>query len=165
MAQPKINLSPDPLDRYLMGITIFFGVFLIGLPLLNYGELPAEIPVHFGLDRKADRYGSKAEIWVLPIIGFLLVVFLRWLMTIPHTFNYGVKITEQNAADQYRIGVRLMGVLSAIITVAFAYITYGVIQAAKGIATGLNTYFLPVLLGTIFITIGYFLSQSFKKEK
>ena len=165
MAQPKIELLPDPLDKLLLGITIFFGLFLVVYPLVNYVELPSEIPVHFGADGTADRYGNKLEIWIIPFIGVLLTIFLRWLATMPHTFNYSVKITPANAADQYKIGARLINILSTIIIVAFTYITYGTIQVAKGTNTGLSVFFLPILLGAIFITIAYTINQSFKKEK
>ena len=165
MAQPKIDLPPDHLDKYLSGVTISFGLILVGYPLLNYGNLPAEIPVHFSADGTPDRYGTKAEIWVVPIIGILLAIFLRWLAMMPHTFNYAVKITAANAAEQYRMGARLVKILAAIIIIAFAYITYGTIQVAQGGKIGLSIYFLPIMIGAIFLTGGYFLSQSFKKEK
>ncbi len=165
MAQPKIELPPDDLDNYLLSITVFFGLFLVGYPLLKYGNLPAEIPIHFRIDGTPDRYGSKAEIWILPIIGILLTALLRWLATMPHYFNYSVKITANNAADQYQIAARLVKIIAVIIVIAFAYITYGIIQAVEGEGNGLSSWFLPVLLGALFITIGYYLSQSFKKEK
>lgn len=164
MAQPKIPLPHDPWDKYLIGITIFFGLFLVGYPILNYGELPPEIPVHFRADGNPDRYGSKVEIWIIPIIGISLTVLLRGLATIPHTFNYAVKITPENAVQQYQIATRLMKVLAAVIMVGLSYIVYAIIHSAKEQYLGLSSWFLPVFLGAIFLPIGYFLSQSYKRN-
>ena len=75
----------------------------------------------------------------------------------PHLFNYSVKITANNAADQYQIATRLIKILAVIIVIAFAYITYGIIQAVEEEGNGLNSLFLPILLGALFITIGYYL--------
>ena len=47
-------------------------VFLLGmfaLLLLNYSSLPAQVPIHFGLNGQPDRYGSRSAIWLLPLLG------------------------------------------------------------------------------------------------
>ena len=72
----------------------------------------------------------------------------------PHTFNYAVKITQANASVQYSNAVKVMSIVATIIAVAFACITYGIIQAAKGIESGLNIFLLPILLVSILGTVG-----------
>lgn len=162
MRQPKVNLPFEPLDKFLFGVSILSAIGLILLPAINYYKLPDKIPVHFDINGVADRYGHKMELWVIPIIGIALMVLLWGISKIPHTFNYAVKITTDNAAEQYAFSVKLMRVLAAIIGFGFTFIVWEIIKAAKGNLDGLNPFFLPFFIGTIFISIGYFLNKSLK---
>ena len=92
---------------------------------------------------------------------FIMFYFIK---KIPHTFNYGVKITEENAEAQYRIALRLMHSLNAIIMISFAYINYSTIQIALAKATGLGSAFTPVFLLGIFGVIGFSIYKSFERE-
>lgn len=163
MGQPKINLPFRPFDKFLLGISIASAIGLILIPAINYGDLPDKIPMHFGINGVADRYGNKMELWVIPVIGIAVMALLWGISKIPHTFNYAVKITEENAAKEYEFSVKLMRVLATIIGFGFVFIVWEIIKAAKGSQDGLNPFFLPLFLGAIFIAIGYYLSKSFKK--
>jgi len=163
MGQPKINLPFKSFDKFLLGISIVSAIGLILIPALNYGELPDKIPIHFGINGEADRYGSTMELWIIPIIGITLMALLWGVSKFPHTFNYGVKITEENAAKQYEFSVKLMRILATIIGFGFIFIIWEIIKAAKGNQAGLNPFFLPLFIGAIFIAIGYYLSKSFKE--
>lgn len=163
MGQPKINLPFEPFDKFLLGISVTSVIGLILIPALNYSELPDKIPVHFDVNGAADRYGSKMELWVIPILGIALMALLWGISKIPHTFNYAIKITEENAAEQYVFSVKLMRVLASIIGFGFMFIVWEIIKAAKGNQDGLNPLFLPIFIGAIFIAIGYYLNKSFKE--
>ena len=55
---------------------LFWAIALISLAGLLYyiGQLPNDtMPIHFGLDGKADRFGSK---WIMSILGILPLIFL-----------------------------------------------------------------------------------------
>ncbi len=162
MGQPKIKLPFGPFDKFLLGISMASTVGLILITAFNYGDLPDKIPIHFDTKGVADRYGNKMELWVIPIIAIAVMALLWGISKIPHTFNYAVKITEENAAKQYELSVKLMRVLAAVIGFGFFFIVWEIIKAAKGHQDGLNPFFLPLFLGAIFITIGYYLSKSLR---
>ena len=45
--------------------------------------LPEQIPMHYGTDFKADRYGSKIEVWflaaVILIMGIVFLIIARFM--------------------------------------------------------------------------------------
>jgi len=65
---------------------ILIGHFL--LVGINYGRLPDEIPTHFGIDGKPDKWSSKKMIFLLPIIatfmyGLMILVNKESLINVP----------------------------------------------------------------------------------
>jgi len=145
MRPSKINLPFKSLDKILLGISLASVLGMLLLPILNYSQLPAEIPMHFDVCGNADRFGDKIEIWALSVIGIALVALLWWISTKPHTFNYAVKITPENAVRQYGSSVKLMRVLAAIIGLGITFIIWGIIRNVLGEQNGLNPLFLPLL--------------------
>ncbi len=164
MAQPKKKLPFDLLDKFLFGISVLSVLGMLTLLVLNYGELPDKIPMHFDANGNADRYGNKGEIWMLPVIGMALQALLWGLSRIPHTFNYAVKITEENAAKQYQFSVKMMRVLAAIIGFSITFIVWEIIKGAKANTSELNPFFLPLFIATILGTLGYFIGKSLKEN-
>ena len=163
MSRPKIELPFDNLDKFLLGISLLSALGLILLPAIYYDALPDKIPMHFNGKGEVDRYGSKSELWMLPVIGSCLLALLWGISRVPHTFNYAVKITPENAAKQYGWSVKLMRVLAAIIGFGLVFIVWEIIKTALGHNEGLSSFFLPTFLAAIFGSIGYFLGKSLKK--
>ncbi len=165
MARPKIKIQKEPLDYYLEAAAFLAIAFLFIYPAIHYGGLPEDIPTHFDSKGQPDSYDKKSSIWILPAIGFLIFVMLYFLQKVPHSFNYGVKITEENAENQYRIALRLMRSLNVIIMFSFAYLNYATIQIALENATGLGSAFTPIFIIGIFGVIAVSIYKSFKYEK
>jgi uncharacterized membrane protein len=113
--RPRIKLQLNQTDKVLeiIGWISVFGIW--ALPLINYFDLPEIIPIHFNGAGKADRFGNKTHIFVLPIISTLLFIGLTILNKRPHVFNYPGQITKENAVHQYTYATRMMRVLKLVI--------------------------------------------------
>jgi len=162
--RPRIKLQLKQTDKILeiVGWVSVFGIW--ALTLTNYSILPEIIPIHFNGAGKADGFGNKTHIFVLPIISTLLFIGLTILNKHPHIFNYPSQITKENAVDQYTNATRMMRVLKLVIVVLFGLIVLKTIQIVNGHADGLGTWFLPLTMGMIFIPMLYFLIKSLKKK-
>ena len=160
MSRPKIDIKWETSDYLIEELALAGLVALIVVPVYYYFQLPDQVPIHFGIDGKADAYGSKTMIWLLPLIGGILYIMMTVTNRYPHIFNYPVKINEGNAYNQYKNATRLIRILKAIITVSFAYIIYAQIQSAQGNQSGLGNYFIPVFLVIILSNTGYYLYKS-----
>lgn len=162
MKRPEKDIPLTTTDQLIIALGFIGLATLIGIPAYYYSVLPDSIPRHFDSSGMPDAYSGKGVIWVLPIIGSLLFIGMHWLSYHPHTFNYIVPITEENAEEQYTIAVRMIRTLNTVIVGLFAYIAYATAQVALERQQGLGSYFLPVFLLLVFGTIGYFIWRSAK---
>jgi len=160
--RPRIKLQLNQTDKILeiIGWISVFGIW--ALPLINYFDLPEIIPIHFNGAGKADGFGNKAHIFVLPIISTLLFIGLTILNKRPHVFNYPSQITKENALRQYSNATRMMRVLKLVIVLLFGLIVFKTIENVNGNTDGLGTWFLPFTIGLFIILTLYFLMMSTK---
>lgn len=61
--------------------------------------------------------------------------------------NYMVNITEENALKNYRFSTRVLRWVNFLCVLLSSYITYVIIQNAKGVKMGLGSGFLPIVIG------------------
>ena len=162
--RPRIKLQLNQTDKILEVLGWISVVGIWALTLTNYSILPEIIPIHFNGAGKADGFGNKTQIFVLPIISTLLFIGLTTLNKYPYMFNYPSQITKENAVHQYTNATRMMRVLKLVIVVLFGLIVFRKIQIVNGHADGLGTWFLPLTMGMIFIPMLYFLIKSLKKK-
>lgn len=163
MTRPKINLPTDGFDRAIQLIGGVLLILLIIHPLYHFMALPDSIPVHFNASGEPDRFGSKYTIWFMPILGIVLYIGLSIVTRYPHTYNYVVRITEENAKRQYFLATKLMRILNLQVVLIFFYINYGMIQTALGQSNGLGSLVFPIITVPILGTLIWYLYQSLKK--
>jgi len=160
--RPKIELILTKTDKIieLIGYLILIAFWIT--IIISYKNLPEQIPVHYNGLGEADDYARKASIFLLPIIGTFLFIILTFIVKNPETFNYSVKITEQNAESQYRNSIRMMRIIKIILVVIFFLIDYKTMETSLKKSEGLGHWFLPFILGMVFLPIIYFAYKSYK---
>ena len=125
--------------------------FALGGPLLvamNYARLPARVPLHFNWRGEPDRWGTRATIWLLPVIG--LAVYALWF------FLTGVAASAPHPPPARMIV--LLALIKTEMLGMFYFIERGTIRVALGQAARLDNsvwVFLAFLIAT-----GIFLSMS-----
>src|SRR6185312_6110225 len=90
--RPVLNLPKTTAERMW---DIVGGLFFIGsiiYLIIKWGSLPSEIPAHFNGAGEVDRYGSKFELLILPVIGLLLWLILDVIERKPHVHNYPARL-------------------------------------------------------------------------
>jgi len=162
--RPRIKLQLKQTDKVLEIVGWVSVVGIRALPLTNCSILPEIIPIYFNGAGKADGFGNKTHIFVLPIISTLLFIGLTILNKHPHIFNYPNQITKENAVDQYTNATRMMRVLKLVIVLLFGLIVFKTIQNVNGHADGLGTWFLPFTIGLFIMLTLYFLMMSMKDK-
>ncbi len=164
MNRPKIKIALDLFDKLVEGIGILALLFLIGIPVVYYGDLPAAIPGHYGFGGTPDEYIDPATIWVLPVLGLVLYIGMGVLSRYPHILNYPIEITAENAERVYQLAVKMIRVINTEIVCMFSYITYSTIQTALGRQSGLGNYFIVIFVVLIFGTIIYFMTSMIRDK-
>ncbi|HIB50370.1 MAG TPA: DUF1648 domain-containing protein, partial [Phycisphaerales bacterium] len=128
----------------IMGLLI--GIYLV---IQAWPNLPATIPIHFDAAGNADGFGSKGMIWLLPAIGVVMVPAMLFLRRFPWLSNVPFEITEENAAYQYGLIVRLLSLLACFVSLLFLLLVYDTLTIAFGGSSLLGWLFMPIFLSGI----------------
>jgi uncharacterized membrane protein len=151
--RPVLNLPKTTVERIW---DIVGGLFFIGsiiYIIMKWKTLPSEIPAHFNGAGEVDRYGSKFELLILPVIGLLLWIFLDFIERKPHVHNYPARLNESNVEAFYLSSRRMLNVLKNVFLLLFAFISFQTVRIALGEATSLGVWFLPIVLFGTFVPI------------
>ncbi|PKP08034.1 MAG: hypothetical protein CVU09_17450 [Bacteroidetes bacterium HGW-Bacteroidetes-4] len=156
--KPIVTIKHQSADKIIDALGYAAILALFAIPFAFYADLPQEIPYHYDLSGAPNAFGGRNAIWVLPLVATIIVIGISLLSRIPSVFNYPVTITNQNAAKQYALAIRFMGLLKVLIGWYFCLINYQSIQIALNNSNVLNGFslflFLALLLALI---IGYFI--------
>lgn len=161
--RPRIRPEMGPVDWILELLSITLLISYFAYLIYEYPKLPASIPSHFNALGEADDFSNRGTVWALPAIGLFTYALLTIIAWFPHTFNFSVKITPQNALRQYTLALRMIRFLKMIISGLFLTISLGIVRVALGKSTGLGFWFMPVFLILVFVPIIiYFVAASRK---
>ena len=158
-ARPKIRPPRTFLDRAFEAIAVIAMIAGIVLVVQAWGTLPQTIPTHFDAAGNADGWGPKIMILLLPVISVVMIPLMLILRHFPWISNTPIKITNKNAAYQYGLIVRLLGMLACVISLLFLALVYDTISIAGGGVSLLGAWFMPTFILPIFGTLlWYFIS-------
>jgi uncharacterized membrane protein len=144
--RPKIRPPRTFADRVLEAIAI--GAIILGviLVLQGWNGLPQSIPTHFDASGNADGWGPKYMIWLLPAISVVMIPLMLFLRRFPWLSNVPIKITDENAKQQYALIVRLLSVLACVLSLLFLALVYDTITIAGGGTSLLGAWFMPAFI-------------------
>ncbi len=163
--RPRIKINLKKSDLLIEIFTCCSLVLLWLITIFKYNQLPSTIATHFNLAGKADGYGSKSELFTLPIIGTVIFFIITILNKYPHIFNYPVNITNANALTQYTMATRMLRYLKLVILLIFLFITIATINMANNQSGDLSLFFVPLCIITILAPTIFFIIKAFKKNQ
>ncbi len=100
---------------------------------------------------KIDRWGSKNEILITPIIGTLVYIFITVMSFFPQTWNLSIQVTDENRETVYSYAKNLIILTKVEVLSIFFYLTYYMATTQP-----LPIAFLPVSMIILFSTIIFF---------
>ena len=157
--RPKTRPPKKFWDKILESIAIMGLLIGIYLAIQAWSNLPTTIPIHFDAAGNADGFGPKGMIWLLPAIGVVMVPAMLFLRRFPWLSNVPFEITEENAAYQYGLIVRLLSLLACFVSLVFLLLVYDTISIAFGGSSLLGWLFMPIFLtGIMGPIIWYFIA-------
>lgn len=160
--QPRLTIEPDQSDKIIELLSLVGLALLIGFSIYYYPHLPDVVPTHFDLMGRPDSYGSRAVALMFPGIAIVNYVILTIAAKYPHSFNYLVPITEENAGRQYRNAMTMMRVMKLLLILLMFLSMKSMGDAAIQGSDGNTGAVFIVMLGLIFVCIGYFLVRSYR---
>jgi len=159
--RPVISLGLSPVlvtVELLAAIAVLLAVLLI---VQFWGVLPDRIPIHFGLGGQPDTWGDKLTIWIVPATAAITFAVLTAVSRYPHTFNYPVRITEENARQQYLLARGLLVWLKAEACWLLAFVVRQQILVALGNAQRFSVELVLGIIVLIFATVGVYFRKAY----
>lgn len=136
-------------------LEILGGLLCLGTLLyffLQWSSLPDQVPVHYNFAGEIDRWGSKNELLLLPIVSLVLYLVITAVSFFPQSWNMLVTPTPETAPVLYRNMKTMLLTLKVETTLLFFYLIYSTIST-----TPLFPLFTPLIflgLGvTLFVSI------------
>jgi hypothetical protein len=121
-------------------IALIAAVLPMLIILRAWDTLPEEIPMHFGITGRPDRWGGRWQAWILPFVSLAVYVFLSvmsgtwgWLMG-------RVSPSMQGEALALPLWIKLMEGL------VFSYIVSMTVRIARHEAERLNGWVIGALI-------------------
>ena len=134
--------------------TLFWGLTALPfiLTMFYFNFLPDQIPAHYGTSGQVDRWGSKWEVFIIPLVSiFVGLIFKTWIGKLMNIEKYRA---NANALDRILIIVPLVFLVLTILDSltalrcienlnAFPY--YKILVIATGFLFALTGNYLPKL--------------------
>lgn len=134
---------------------IGMAVYLASIFFLIYvwNILPDEVPAHYNGAGEVDRWGSKAELLMLPGIGLFTLLFMSIFEKFPEMHNYPKRLNESNAEEFYLYSRKMLNQLKNICLIIFSLLLYESVSISLGWWDGFGIWLLPIILGGTFIPV------------
>lgn len=159
----NINLEKSVLERICDALALIGLALFIVLIAAYWSKLPDTIPIHFNLAGKADGWGRKATILVLPGIALFIYVTMTLVIQSSKNINYPVPITPENAERQYRLARHLLAVMKTAVVWGLLGLTWLILRTALSEGAQLGSWPAFVLVGSVFAIIGGYFVLALKK--
>ena len=150
-------MKRKPLDRAMNGLSLLLLAGVTAWLWLIWGDIPAQVPLHYNAAGQIDRWGGKGTLIALAAIAWVMYGLLTLVEQIPGAWNTGVKITEENHERVYALLGHLLSTLKGIVCAMFVWIL-----AAAARCQPLPAWFLPVVLGAVFGDMLYWFIRVFR---
>lgn len=147
-----MKLETTIFQKALAAIAVVTIVGTFAYLIYLWPGLPDQIPGHYNAAGEVDRWGSKIEVLVVPIIMLVMYGLLTLISNYPDLWNMPTSMTPQNKDKMYKIAKDMLIVLRTLLVLDFAYISVRMINSLP-----LGVLFLPVMLAVTFLAIGYFI--------
>ncbi|MDT0559273.1 DUF1648 domain-containing protein [Ichthyenterobacterium sp. W332] len=149
--RPRIQIPLETFDYVIELLSLTLLIITWYFVISSYAELPDSIPTRFGIKGEPTEFNSKLILWVLPGLATFIYGLMLVLTKFPHTHNYMVNITENNALKNYRFSIRVLRIVNFLCVLLFLYLTYHIVESAKGASLSLGRMFMPIVIGSSII--------------
>lgn len=153
----KLKYTKFQIVIELMAILLLLSIFIY--LILAWGSLPDQIPGHYNGAGIVDRWGSKNEIWILPIMGLILYILITVISRFPAIWNVPVKITDENREYVYSNLKSMLIIVKLDMVIIFSYLVYSDINTQF-----LGVWFLPLVFIILFGNIIYYIIKVSRKR-
>lgn len=114
---------------------VFFAILIAIVNLVyaaySFSNLPATIPIHFGIDGKPNGWGERYTIFFIPLINLVLVLFMASVRKNPFSYlNLPIKLSNNNLEARMNLGRQLLDLITICISTLFFFIELDIVKSS-----------------------------------
>ena len=152
--EKPIKIERNALDILETIVSLLSLVGVVVYLILAWDTIPAKIPAHYDAAGVVNRWGSKSELIVLPIISWLIYGMITLIERFPQIWNTGIRVTEENRAVVYRLLKNLIALVKMFVLLMFASLT-----VLSSLTVNLPIWYILAFLVALFGTIAVCIVQ------
>ncbi len=124
----------------------------------SFANLPATIPIHFGIDGKPNGWGEKYTIFFIPLINLALVSFMASVRKNPFSYlNLPIKLSNNNLEERINLGRKYLDLVAVFISAIFFFIELNIVKASQNPIWGNGIFMIVlILIAAIFGLAAYY---------
>lgn len=142
----------------IIGILLLLGMIIF--VCIKWSQLPDQIPGHYDSKGVINRWGSKNEIFIVPIVSVVLYASMTLISFFPSLWNIPISANNKNKEAVYRCTRSLLILTNIEMLGMFFFMTYN-----QANSQALPADFLPVTMVIIFGTLTFFVIRIIKFAK
>lgn len=127
---------------------------------MTWNQIPDQVPGHYNGAGEITRWGSKYELFIVPIISLIIYLGISLIEKFPEVWNTGVKVTEKNREQVYKELKNMIVSLNFFMVLTFTSLT-----VMTSLGKPLPSWFLPVDMLLIFGSMGIFIIRVIRASK
>ncbi len=162
--RPIVNL---PVTRSEVVCEVFAALMtcsLIGIVVFYYTHLPENVVVHFDISGAADGTAPKIAYLIFSGMAIVIYALLTLLATAPQNFFYMKAVTADNAADQYLLARKFIGVMKLEIEGLMFFFLWNAMQVSMDSKYTFDATNVITLLVLLPLTVGMYMLRSARQQ-
>ena len=163
--RPILKIALSTADKVEEALCIVILALLWAGVIVVFPTLPDSIPRHFNAAGTADGFGSKSNLFVLPLVASFEYLLITILQRYPHIYNYLNEVTPENAERMYTSAIKLMRHIKLVVLIILTAVVVLIYRSVVTNSFGIGTWFLPASIGLLLIPLVIYLTGNRKSGK
>nr|WP_299417137.1 DUF1648 domain-containing protein [uncultured Emticicia sp.] len=149
-------------------ILVFFAMLISILNLVyatySFPNLPALIPVHFGIDGKPNGWGGKYTIFFIPLINLTLVCFMASVRKHPFSYlNLPIKVSNNNVEERVKLGKQLLDLICVAISILFFFVELHIVKSSQNPISSNGLFIVIISIVAAILGLSAFYTKKINK--
>lgn len=151
-------------NNTLVFFAILIAIINLAYATYSFANLPAIIPIHFGIDGKPNGWGEKYTIFFIPLINLALVGFMASVRKNPFSYlNLPIKASNNNLEERVKLGRQLLDLIIVAISALFFFIELHIVKLSQSPIQSSGIFIIIVTIVAAILGLSAFYTKKINK--
>ena len=116
--------------------------------------LSGRVPTHFDAAGNANAWGPPSTLWLLPVIGVALYLFITLISLLPVRIRSAANLSPESRARMEALTHQMVAWIKLELICLFAWIQWSILQFARQGEGSLSPIAVPIFIAVVLATMG-----------